>query len=59
MKIESIRVKNYKVFQNIEVENIPNMAVFLGMTGVGTVSYTHLAVYKRQFQPRTMITPGW
>ena len=39
MKIESIRVKNYKVFQNIEVENIPNMAVFLGMNGVGKTTF--------------------
>lgn len=35
MRIESIRIKNYRVFQDVEVKNIPNMAVFLGMNGVG------------------------
>ena len=39
MRIESIKVKNYKVFQNIEVTAIPNMAVFLGMNGVGKTTF--------------------
>lgn len=29
MKIESIRIYNYRVFQNVVVEDISNMAVFL------------------------------
>lgn len=39
MRIESIRVQNYRVFQNIEVKDIPNMAVFLGMNGVGKTTF--------------------
>lgn len=39
MRIESIRVKNYRVFQDVEVENMPNMAVFLGMNGVGKTTF--------------------
>lgn len=39
MRIESIKVRNYKVFQNVEVKNIPNMAVFLGMNGVGKTTF--------------------
>ena len=39
MKIESIRIHNYRVFQNVLVENIPNMAVFLGMNGVGKTTF--------------------
>lgn len=39
MKIESIRVQNYRVFQNIVVEDIPNMAIFLGMNGVGKTTF--------------------
>lgn len=39
MRIEYIRVNNYRVFQNVKVENIPNMAVFLGMNGVGKTTF--------------------
>ena len=39
MKIESIHVKNYKVFRDITVTNIPNMAVFLGMNGAGKTTF--------------------
>lgn len=39
MKIESIKVHNYRVFQNVTVEDIPNMAVFLGMNGVGKTTF--------------------
>lgn len=39
MKIESIHVKNYKVFQDVTVKNIPNMAVFLGMNGSGKTTF--------------------
>ena len=35
MKIESIRIQNYKVFRKVEIKDIPNMAVFLGKNGVG------------------------
>ena len=39
MRIESIRIKNYRVFQDVEVKEIPNMAVFLGMNGVGKTTF--------------------
>lgn len=39
MRIESIRIHNYRVFQNVEVVDIPNMAVFLGMNGVGKTTF--------------------
>ena len=39
MRIESIKVRNYKVFQDVEVKEIPNMAVFLGMNGVGKTTF--------------------
>ena len=35
MRIESIKVRNYKVLQNVEVKEISPMAVFLGKNGVG------------------------
>jgi predicted ATPase len=34
MKIEAIEIHNYKVLQNVKIENIGNMAVFLGENGV-------------------------
>ena len=30
MKIESLRLKNYKVFRKTEIKDIPNMTIFLG-----------------------------
>lgn len=35
MKIESIRIKNYKVFRDVIIRDLPNMAVFLGANGSG------------------------
>lgn len=35
MKIENIRIKNFKSFQNVEFKNIPNFCVLLGKNGVG------------------------
>ena len=32
MKIESLKIHNYKVFRNVEIRDIPNLAVFLGKT---------------------------
>jgi predicted ATPase len=39
MRIETLKVKNYKVFKDVEVTNIPNMAVFLGMNGAGKSTF--------------------
>lgn len=39
MKIESLKVHNYKVFKDAEVKSIPNMAVFLGKNGVGKSTF--------------------
>ncbi|MCL2083786.1 MAG: AAA family ATPase [Oscillospiraceae bacterium] len=39
MRIETLKVKNFKVFRDIELTNIPQMAVFLGMNGVGKSTF--------------------
>ena len=39
MKIESISIRNYKIFQNAEVNDIPSMAVFLGKNGSGKTTF--------------------
>lgn len=35
MKIESIRLKNFKAFQNAELVDIPSFCVFVGANGSG------------------------
>jgi len=35
MKIEKIRIKNFKVYENTEIKDLPNMCVFLGANGSG------------------------
>ena len=39
MRIESIKIKNFRVFQDVEIVDIPKMAVFLGMNGVGKTTF--------------------
>lgn len=39
MKIESLKIKNYKVFREVEVKDIPNLAVFLGKNGSGKTTF--------------------
>jgi predicted ATPase len=35
MKIETIRLQNFKTFQNIEISRIPSFCVIVGANGVG------------------------
>ncbi len=35
MKIESIRLKNFKAFKDVEIKKIPKMCVFVGANGTG------------------------
>jgi len=39
MKIESIKVKNFKVFGDIKINELPNMCVFLGANGSGKTTF--------------------
>ncbi len=39
MKIETLKVINYRVFQNVEIRDIPNLAVFLGKNGTGKTTF--------------------
>ena len=39
MKIESIRVKNYRVFQDIELQNLPKLMVLVGANGSGKSTF--------------------
>ncbi|TAD94724.1 MAG: chromosome segregation protein SMC [Bacteroidetes bacterium] len=35
MKIEKVKIRNFKVFKEVEIRDLPNMCVFLGANGVG------------------------
>ena len=35
MKIESIRIKNFRVFQDVTIERLQQMCVFVGANGSG------------------------
>ena len=39
MKITSLHIKNYRVFRDVEISDIPNMAVFLGKNGTGKTTF--------------------
>lgn len=39
MKIESIKIVNYKMFLHAEVKDLPNRAVFIGKNGSGKTSF--------------------
>ena len=39
MKIESLEIHNYKVFRNVTIKDLPNMAVFLRKNGVGKTTF--------------------
>ncbi len=39
MKIESLEIHNYKVFRNVTIKDLPNMAVFLGKNSVGKTTF--------------------
>ncbi len=39
MQIEFLRIHNYRVFREVRVENIPQMAVFVGQNGTGKTTF--------------------
>ncbi len=39
MQIEYLRIRNFRVFNDVKVENIPQMAVFLGKNGAGKTTF--------------------
>jgi predicted ATPase len=39
MRIEQIRIKNFKVFKDVQVSDLPPMCVFLGVNGSGKTTF--------------------
>lgn len=39
MRIESLTIQNFRVFKNVEITDIPSMAVFLGKNGSGKTTF--------------------
>lgn len=35
MKLESLSIKNYRVFQDVQIRNMPGLCVFVGANGSG------------------------
>jgi AAA15 family ATPase/GTPase len=42
MKIEGIRLKNFKAFRDVEIVDIPHMCVFIGANGTGKTTMFNL-----------------
>lgn len=47
MKIESIRLKNFRMFQNVTIDKLPNCCVFVGANGTGKSSLFDLFGFLR------------
>lgn len=39
MRVETLKIQNFKVFKDVRITNIPSMAVFLGMNGAGKSTF--------------------
>lgn len=39
MKIESIRLKNFKTFKTLEITNLPNLMILIGANGAGKTTF--------------------
>ena len=39
VQIESLRIRNFRVFSDVRIENIPQMAVFMGQNGAGKTTF--------------------
>ena len=48
LKLMSMRIDNLKGIKNLTLLFDKNVTAIMGVNGAGTVSYTHLDVYKRQ-----------
>ena len=48
MQIESIRLRNFKCFNNIEMRNIPRFCVLVGANGTGKSTMFHLFGFLRE-----------
>jgi predicted ATPase len=42
MKIESIRIKNFRMFRDVTINNLPNCCIFVGANGTGKTSLFEL-----------------
>ena len=42
MKISSIRVQNFKALQDVQITDVPPLAVFIGANGTGKTTLFHI-----------------
>jgi predicted ATPase len=45
MKIENIKISNFKAFKDIEIKNVPRMAVFVGANGTGKTTLFNVFIF--------------
>ena len=56
IKIESLRLVNFKALQNVTIKKIPSLAIFVGANGVGkTTLFSVFAFLKECLQSRSNI----
>ena len=48
MKIETLRIKNFKAYQNVELRNLPSFCVFLGKNGCGKTTLFRIFVFLKE-----------
>ncbi len=56
MKIESIKLKNFKAFKDVEMKNIPNFCVLVGANGSGKSTLFSLFGFLRDALQSNVIT---
>lgn len=39
MRIEQIKVSNFKVFKKLEIDEIPDLSIFIGANGTGKTTF--------------------
>ena len=47
MKIESIRLKNFRMFRDVTINKLPNCCVFVGANGTGKTNFLDLFRFLR------------
>jgi len=54
MKIESIRLKNFKAFKNVEMKDIPSFCVMVGANGSGKSTIFNVFCFLRDAMSGTV-----
>ena len=53
MQIESIEIKNYRLFRDTKLQNIPRLCVLVGANGTGVLNSTFSVGLRLNYDKRT------